>query len=180
MSTLTTKPVVKLGPTPVVIPKVQAYMLGDFMRAFGIEENVIQIAQQGFMAGDIAGVTINGVDRTGIVEQTTLMFRDIANPDATLNLDLGSTSSVTEQLSRRLTQSILYSVNTLKRRGLAVEYTYLFSAKGSANYHTTMSRYGLVTSTLKPAPGTQMRQVYSLHHKPTGAQLTHAAARAIR
>lgn len=180
MSHLATQVVPKLGPTPVVLPKVQAYVLGDFMRAFGIDEYVIQIAQQGFQAGDIAGITVNGCDRTGIVEQTTLDFRDIANREATLNLDLGGATSVTEQLSRRLAQSIVYSVNTMRRRGLAIEYWYNFTPKGSANADVTRSKYGLVPTSLRPAPGMALQQVYALHHKPTGAHLSHSSARPLR
>ena len=180
MSHLATQVVPKLGPTPVVLPKVQAYILGDFMRAFGLDEHAIQLSQQGFLAGDIAGITINGIDRTGIVEQTTLHFRDIVNKDATLDLNLGSATSVTEQLSRRLAQSIVYSVNTMRRRGLAIEYWYNFTAKGASDLHGTRLKYGLVAATLRPAPGMALQEVYSLHHKPTGAHVTHSSARPIR
>lgn len=171
------KPIPKLGPTPIQLPVVQTYVLGDFMRAFGIDESVIRLAQQGFSAGDFSGVTISGVNAAGVtIERTTLNFHDVMR-DATIMLDTASQTSITEQLSRRLAGSISYSANTMRRKGLAIRYSYDFSRQGNANFAATLQRYGLVSAPPDTyPPGTAMRQVYSVSHKPTGAHITHSSA----
>jgi len=170
----------KLGPTPMLVPVVQAYMLGDFMRAFGVDEYTIQCAQQGYSAGDFDGIVIKGRDASGAtVESSTLMFKSVAR-EASLMVDTASNVSITEQLSRRVAASILYSATAMRRLGLRVGYSYLFSAKGMANYADTMSRYGLVSGPPDyPPAGSALRQVYSVTHRPTGAHVTHASARRI-
>lgn len=179
--TLTFAPAVtpKLGPTPMLIPVVQTYMLGDFMRAFGIDEHVIQLCQQGFANGDFRGVEITGRRNDLPAERTTLIFNDVMR-NASLTLDTSSNVSITEQLSRRFAQSILTSVSTMRRQGLHITYTYLFSAKGNASFHDTLARYGLSAGVREELPpGMALRDVYSVHHKPTGAVLTHASLRRI-
>ncbi len=169
----------KLGPTPLLVPVVQTYMLGDFMRAFGIDEHVIQLCQQGYTNGDFRGVEITGLCNGLPAERTTLLFKDVMR-DASITLDTSSNVSITEQLSRRFAQSILTSVTTMRRQGLQITYSYLFSAKGNANRYDTLARYGLIPGT--PAdlpPGMAFRDIYSAHHKPTGAVLTHASLRRI-
>jgi hypothetical protein len=169
----------KLGPTPILIPVVQTYMLGDFMRAFGIDEHTIQDCQRGYANGDFEGVVIRGCTSTGhAMERTRLMFREVLR-DASINLDTSSSVSITEQLSRRLAQSIVTSATTMRRQGLTVQYGYLFSPKGNANYADTMARYNLVPMSETPPPGMMLRDVYSLTHKPTGACVTHSSARRI-
>jgi hypothetical protein len=169
----------KLGPTPILIPVVQTYVMGDFMRAFGIQEDIIQQAQQGYANGDFEGVTVRGHAFDGsLVERTQLIFRDVLR-DASLTLNTASPVSITEQLSRRLAQSIMTSATTMKRRGLIIRYGYVFTAKGNANHANTLSRYGLVAVTETPPPGMAMRDTYAITHKPTGACVTHSSARRI-
>ncbi len=171
------KPAPQLGPTPIQIPVLQAYVLGDFMRAFGIDEQTIQFVQQGFAAGDFNGLIIRGLNTSGmIVERTTLHFYEIVR-EATLMVDTGSEVSITEQLSRNLANSILYSAATMRRKGLHVRYSYVLTAKASANTEATFQRYGLtfdVPDTV--TPGSSMRQVYAISHRPTGATISHDTA----
>lgn len=171
------KPTPKLGPTPIQVPMLQAYMLGDFMRAFGIDEQTIQLAQQGFSAGDFSGLVVRGMNTAGvIVESTTINFAQVSR-DATLMVDTASPVSITGQLSRRLERAIVYSAETMRRKGLRVGYVYLFSAKAIADYHGTLQRYSLVANSPDTfPPGMAMRQIYSVTHRPTGATVTHAAA----
>jgi hypothetical protein len=169
----------KLGPTPILIPVVQTYVLGDFMRAFGIDEETIQTCQYGYANGDFEGVIIRGCTSTGhVMERTQLMFHEVLR-DATITLDTSSSVSITEQVSRRLAQSIVTSATTMRRQGLTIQFGYLFSSKGHAAYANTMARYNLVPMTGTAPPGMALRDVYSLTHKPTGASVTHSSARRI-
>jgi hypothetical protein len=169
----------KLGPTPMLIPVVQTYVLGDHMRAFGIDEHTIQECQRGYANGDFEGVVIRGCTSAGhVMERSRLLFQEVLR-DATINLDTSSSVSITEQLSRRLAQSIVTSATTMRRQGLTIRYGYLFSAKGNADYANTMARYNLVPMDDAPPPGMALRDIYSVTHKPTGACVTHSSARRI-
>jgi hypothetical protein len=179
--TLTLNPGIapKLGPTPVLVPVVQTYVLGDFMRAFGIDEHIIQNAQRGYANGDFDGVVIRGCNYLGqVVEKTNLMFKDVLRT-ASINLDTSSSVSITEQLSRRFAQTIVTSATTMRRQGLTVGYGYLFTAKALANSSATMAQYDLSPFSETPPPGMALRDVYSISHRPTGATVTHSSARRI-
>ncbi|KUO58133.1 MAG: hypothetical protein APF80_11910 [Alphaproteobacteria bacterium BRH_c36] len=179
--TLTPKHIPKLGPTPLPIPQIQTYLVGDFMRAFGIEENIIQIAQAGYQNRDFIGITVAGLDSANVPrDETSLVFDDIVR-DGTLMIDTASKVSVTEQLSKRLAAAMSHSATALRRRGLSVHYSYILSAKGHADYQGVLSRYGLTPGAPNQLPpGTAMRTIYEVTHSPTGSRLTHKSLRKVR
>jgi len=169
--TTTPKVTPRLAPTPMQIPVVRTYMVGDFMRAFGFPEEVIRTIQDGVASGYIQAVVVKGKDYRGeVTAATTFSLSELTNP-GTVMVDTSSATSVTEQMSRRFAQSILFCVDQMKRRGLAVKYGYQLSPLGQANKGEAYSTLDLHDSDDRYANG--IRQVFRITHAPTGSTLTH-------
>lgn len=161
-------PVVKLKAT--VIPKslVRATILGDIMANFGIPQNVIDIAQQGFAEGLINGVTIRGTGWDGYIkDEATVRFEDLKQ-DLDLEVDVSDGKSMIEAISLKFAHAVSYSINTMKRKGLSISYIYRFPPAINNNpdrFSQALTRLGLVQVSgrgPRHEPGTRMRTLFTL------------------
>ncbi len=146
-----------------VIPRniMRTTVLGDVMKNFGIADETITLAQQGFVNGDIVGLTIFGLGADGyIVDHATLMFADLKTNDD-VSVDISNGKSMIEAVSLKLAHAVSYSVATMKQRDLAITFTYYFAAGRGAE---TMLRYGLTPggTPLTYAPGMAGRQIFAI------------------
>ncbi|MGE3992865.1 hypothetical protein [Pseudorhodoplanes sp.] len=171
-------PVVNLKATVIPRSIVRATVLGDLMANFGLPPDVIRIAQEGFATGDITGITIFGIDFAGhSQDEVQLIFSELARDDQ-MSVDVSGGRSMIEALSLKFAHAVAYSVATMKRKGLRIDYIYHFPA---GRTHT-MSRYGLIPrSPTLYAPGYAPRQLFSVQPgRDPGITYTHATARRIR
>lgn len=173
------KPVTGLKPTVVPQLTARATVLGDVLNAFGMPPDQIRIAQEGYADGLIVAMTIQGSGYDGyVVDEAKLSFDTIVgNP--TITVDTSGGRSMTEAISRALAHAIMYSVNTMRRKGLRLAYWYHFAPH--ANASMVRARFGLATGTYGHyAPGFAPRQV--LHVTPgldTGIHFGHYTSRRI-
>lgn len=150
---------VKLKATVVPRSVVRATILGDVMANFGLPPDVIELAQRGYASGDISGISICGIDHRGyIADQANLMFDQLTNNDG-LSVDTSSGRSMIEAVSVKFAYAVEYSVNTMRRKGLSIQYRYHFYA--GRNHE--MGRYNLVPSNgSEYEPGHSLRQIFSV------------------
>lgn len=167
---------------PTVIPRhlMRTTILGDVMKNFGIADETVALAQQGFVNGDIVGITVFGLRGDGHISQhATLTFAELATSDD-VAVDVANGKSMTEAVSVKLAQAVSYSVSTMKRLGLTIAYTYFFAPGRGPE---TIAKYGLVPGGVPYtyAPGTAGRQLFAIFPGlDKGITFAHYAARAIR
>ncbi|MCB1484686.1 MAG: hypothetical protein KDJ17_07325 [Hyphomicrobiaceae bacterium] len=170
-------PVVQLKATVIPRSIVRTTILGDLMANFGLPPDVIRIAQQGFAAGDINGITIIGIDHAGhIQDEVRLRFQDLIRDDQ-MSVDVSGGRSMIEALSLKFAHAVSYSVTTMKRKGLRIEYNYQINGGRAHN----MAMYGLApAASVSYAPGYAPRQVFSVQPgRDPGITYSHATARRI-
>jgi hypothetical protein len=159
---------------------MRATILGDIMKNYGIPDDTITIAQQGFLAGDITGLTVFGLGGDGYIRHhAPLTFAELTKSDD-VTVDLANGRSMTEAVSVKLAQGVSYSVATMKRLGLTIAFTYFFAPGKGAE---TMAKFGLVPggTPYTYAPGTAGRQLFAITPGlDKGITFAHFAARSIR
>ncbi len=173
-------PVVKLRPTVIPTSIMRCTVLGDFMTNFGLPPDVVRLAQQGFAAGDITGITINGLGYDNYIrDQATLMFADLTT-DHDVSVDVSEGRSMIEAVSVKFAHAVAYSIATMKRNGLQLAYHYHF-AYGRAD-PANVGRYGLSYGHQSSfAPGTAPRQLFSINPGlDRGITYSHATAYRIK
>lgn len=181
MSTLEApKPVTSLKATVVTQLNVRATILGDTLNAFGLHEDQIRIAHEGFADGLISGVTIYGLNGQGHVEDEAALWFDAIRKEVSLSLDLSNGRSLTEAVSRQLARHIVFSAETMKRKRLTIQFSYWFSAH--ANHEAACARYGLVPSSgFSYAPGHGRRRLFQVTPgADTGIHYAHYQSRRLR
>jgi len=146
------------------------------MSNFGFPQNVVQIAQQGCLAGDIYAVSIYGVNAHNQIEDESMLSFDDLTHDDTVTVDTSGGRSMIEALSVKFAHAVAYSIATMQRKGLRLEYAFQFRA--GRNDRATMARYGLQPNDhLNFAPGIQLRQVMSVRPgRDKGIRYTHSTA----
>jgi hypothetical protein len=155
------RPVTQLQATVVPQLTARATVLGDLLNAFGMDPDQIRIAQQGYADGAIIALTVRGIGYDGFVaDEATLRFDEIVR-DATISVDMSGGRSMTEAISRVLAHAIMYSVTTMKRKGLRITYWYHFAPH--APLEQTRARYGLQAGTMESyAPGHGPRRLFEI------------------
>lgn len=155
------RPVTQLQPTVVPLLTARATILGDFLNAFGMDPEQIRIAQQGYADGFIVAMTVRGINYDGYVaDEAMLRFDDIVR-DATISIDMSGGRSMTEAISRVLAHAVMYSVTTMKRKGLRIAYWFHLAAH--APTEQTFARYGLHGGAMENyAPGHAPRRLFEI------------------
>lgn len=168
--------------TPTVIPRslVRATVLGDVIANFGLPPDVAELAQRGFLAGDIDGISIHGIDSHGYVRDTARLSFDDLTRDDDIEVDTRGGRSMIEALSVRLAHTVSYSIATMRRKGLTLAWVYhLRPGRQDAQ---VMARYGLRPSApLTYAPGAAPREVVAVRPgSDRGIRYSHATVFAQR
>lgn len=155
------KPVTELQATVIPQLTARATVLGDVLNAFGAHADDIRIAQEGFANGDFNAVTIRGLDHNGYVADEARLLFDEIKRQANITVNLSGGRSMTEAISRQLAQAVMYSVNTMKRKGLSIRFVYWF--KPHVNTVQTQARYNLSDAPAAAyAPGHGPRRMFEV------------------
>lgn len=157
------KPVTNLKATVIPLSMVRTTIIGDLMQNFGLSDSETRIAQQGYVEGLLSGLTIDGLDSAGFIQdQAKLMFADLAS-DPNVTVDVSNGRSMIEAVSRKLAHGVSYSVTLMKRKGLRINVTYHLSSKGLADVGGTFNRLGLTSAGSHGyAPGYAGRTLFSI------------------
>ncbi len=180
-------PTVELAPKlkATVIPTslMRATCLGDFLKNFGASDETIRIAQQGYAEGRIAGLTIKGISHDGHIEdEATLLFDQLVT-DPQISVDVSSGRSMIEAVSSRFGHAVAYSVATMKRKGLRLQYFWHLTPRVNADpdlFQATCAHFNLVSGGTDPTyrPGHAPRRLFEIRPGlDKGTSYSHSTAR---
>lgn len=147
-------PFTTLKPTVIPLTIMRCTVIGDLMTNFGLSDHQVRIAQQGYAEGLLTGITIEGLNAFGFIEDESELSFQIIAQEVNITVDLTGGRSMIEAVSRKLAHGVAYSVGLMKRKGLRIGVRYHLSPKGMANMTESCNRLGL-------DPGTDKRATYA-------------------
>jgi hypothetical protein len=160
-------PVVNLKTTVIPRSLMRATVLGDVMKNFGANDSIIRTAQEGFANGHICGLRVKGRDHTKYVRDEAYLDFDELATDDNVQVDVSGGRSMIEAVSIKFAHSVAYSVDLMRRKGLAIDFSYQFRPhvwSDPALFQSTLARYGLkpIDSNAEYEPGTAMRTLFTV------------------
>ena len=126
-------PVTTLKPTVIPLTIMRCTMIGDLMTNFGFTEQQARIAQEGYAAGLLSGITIEGLNAAGHIEDEASMWFQALAQEINVSVDVSGGRSMIEAVSRKLAHGVSYSVALMRRKGLRINVRYHLTPMGYAS-----------------------------------------------